>query len=429
MAFAAPSVKRNKDTFEISEGVNDEILTQIKAEMGEVDAAKLGFRLRKSKEEDLAALCKAYPNMVSINIGDKEITSIAPLAGLKGLQSITMSGTMVEDLTPLAGLTEMLEIDIAGDALTTPDLKWMSGMTKLTKITIKAPEKTRTLTSFEGIPSLPNLKKVEINGAAPADFTPLVTALPALEEAMFRNTIIKDLAPLAKLENLKDLRLSGSTVKDFSPLAGCPKLQKFYFGSTKESDYSTIGKLTQVREMSTEMNKLDNISWVESLPNLKILSVHAENVKDYSPIVKSNVEQLTIWNMSDVDLGTLSGAGSLKLLKLQNLRKPVGFEALASLVNLDELTIIEMKDCVIDLGFLSKLTELRKLWVSKSEVSNFDAVAVCEKLSRVQVTDNTGITSLAPLKKLPNLRDLMVTKGAFPDAEFSGFNEKIRISR
>jgi hypothetical protein len=133
--------------------------------------------------------------------------------------------------------------------------------------------------------------------------------------------------------------------------------------------------------------------------------------------------------MSDVDLNTLSGAVSLKLLKLQSLNNPIGFEALASLVNLDELTIIEMKNCVIDLGFLSKLTELRKLWVSKSEVSNFDVVAGCEKLSRVQATDITGITSLAPLKKLPNLRDLMVTKGAFPDAEFSGFDEKLRISK
>jgi len=61
-AFAVPSVKRSNNTFTIEEAVNDDILAQIKAEIGKVDQAKLGFILKKIANDDLARLCAAYPN-------------------------------------------------------------------------------------------------------------------------------------------------------------------------------------------------------------------------------------------------------------------------------------------------------------------------------------------------------------------------------
>jgi len=354
------------------------------------------------------------------------------LAGLKSLQKMDIGVRAVEDLMPLAALTEVRELKVQSDpgfgVLTTPDLKWMSGMTKLTKIDITVPYgKRHPLVSFEGIPSLPGLKRIDFMGAA-ADLTPLVQALPALEIVVLRSGIFHDLAPLVKLGNMKELSLIGSEIKDFSPLVGCPKLKTINIGSVKGADYSDLGKLTQVTEIHSGV-VLEDISWVANLPNLKKLYFFNEQVSDYSAITKINLEDLTIRNnRTHVDLSTLNGAASIKIIWLSNTDKISGFEALGTLVNLESLKIEFMKDRdPIDVGFLSKLVELKTLNLEDSIVKNFDAVAGCAKLETVILKKTQGVTSLAALKKLPALKTVEVTKGAFSDAELSGFAEGVKV--
>ena len=428
-AHAAPAVKLSKNTFEIVEAVNDDILAQVKTLMDKVDQGQLGFSLNKITDADLAKICAAYPKMASITIlPSPGVTSLAPLAGLTGLQSIKLyAGAKVADLTPLAGLTEMQSLDLDGREFATPDLKWMSGMTKLTRISIKGDDKKRPLTSLEGIPSLPGLKEIWLQSAAPADLTPLVKALPALEKITLWWCTIQDLAPLTQLSKLKDLNLYGSKVKDFSPLAGCPQLQTLTYYATKESDYSTLGKLTQVRELKGGLTNLNDISWVASLPSLRKFDVFSELVKDYAPLGKTGVEHFTIWNMREpADLSQLSGAVSLTFLRVADT-KAGGFAGLASLVNLQTLELAKLQD--VDLAFLSKLAALTKLNLSECKVSNFEAIAQCAKLETVDLTKVTGVTSLAALKGLPNLKSITVPKGAFPEPELSGFAVKVRIDQ
>ena len=55
------------------------------------------------------------------------------------------------------------------------------------------------------------------------------------------------------------------------------------------------------------------------------------------------------------------------------------------------------------------------------------SAAQCAKLVDVSIdAKTTGITSLAALKKLPNLRYVTVGKGMFPNAELAGFCEGLR---
>lgn len=482
VAQAAPSVKRNNNSFAIVEGVNDEILAQIKAEMGEVDQKKLGFALKTITDADLAKLCAAYPGMDGLTIeASKELTSIAPVAGLKGLRGIKLSGNnKVADFTPLAGLTEMLVLDLAAEEMG-PDLKWMSGMTKLTRIGIRA---GGNLTSLEGIPSFPTMKEVTINSGNFADLGPLVTALPGLEKVNLQHNTIADLTPLASLANMTKLDLYGAKVKDFSPLAGAAKLRELNYYSTRDSDYSTLGKLTQVENLQGGLTRppLADISWVANLPNLKTFRMFAEVVKDYSPLSKAKVEHLTIWNMQEpVDLNGLAGAVSLTYLRLWGINKEVSnFGGLAGLVNLKELIIddVNQKNGTVDLafaksltkvetltlaggnflntngleglgkltkltcskinkvgdkpfdfGFLAKIPELTSISIEDGNVANLEAIAACEKLRSVTLRKVPGVTSLAALKKLPNLTSLTVSKDAFPEAELSGFGEKVKVSQ
>ncbi len=67
--------------------------------------------------------------------------------------------------------------------------------------------------------------------------------------------------------------------------------------AVKDADFNTLGKLTQVKELKGGLTRLDNISWVAGLPNLKKFDVFAEYVTDYSPLAKSKVENFQIWSM------------------------------------------------------------------------------------------------------------------------------------
>ena len=476
--YAAPTVKRTKNTFAIEEAVNDDILGTIKAEMGQVDQQYLSFALKKITNDDLAKLCAAYPGIDGLTIeNSKDLTSIAPVAGLKGLRGIKLGDTKVADLSPLAGLTEMQVLELSGKELG-PDLKWMSGMTKLTNIGISA---GKALVSFEGIPQLPKLQRIKLNSAAPADLTPLL-ALPALTSIDFNSCTINDISPLAKLANLTDLNLYGATISDFGPLSEAPQLKKLTYYATKGSDYSTLGKLTQVENLQGGLTDLADIAWVENLQNLKELRVFAELVEDYTPLAKTKLEKLTIWNMKKpTNLAQLSGATSLKYLKLWGLKDVSGFEGLGSLVNLEEfiidglnkekgsadlsfikgltkiktlnlrgatltnvdglasLSVLKKLDATelnaregdpaLDLSFLAKLGALESLDLSKSRVSKFEAVADAKALTSVTLTEASGITSLAALKQLPKLKNLTVSKDAFPAAELSGFAETVKINQ
>ena len=430
VAVAEPSVKLTRNTFEITEGVTDAVLAKIKEDIGKVNKAELGFELKKIKTADLEKICAAYPGTGSLAITDsKEVDSLAPVAGLKDLRSIKTSGIKASDLTPLAGLTGLTRLDVGGDEFA-PDLKWMSGLTKLTYLAVRSGKK---LTSFEGLPALPALTSATLSGAEPADLTPIVTSLPNLKSLSLTGCIIKDLTPLTGLAKLDDLSLYGVTVKDFTPLAKCPKLRKLTYYATKDADYATLGTLTQVEELQGGLTKLADISWVEKLPNLKQLLLFSESVKDYSPLAKTKIEHLTIWDMKvPLDLTSLSGAKTLTYLKLWGFDKGVtAFEALGALVNLKELVIegVNRKEGNVDMAFLKTLASLEQLNLRECKAVNFDAVADCAKLVSVDVYKSTDITSLAPLKKLPALKAVTVKKGTFPDEELSGFGTGVKVNQ
>jgi len=429
-AVAAPSVKFSYNTFTVTEGVNDAVLAQIKADIGKADKAKLSFKLEKITNEDLARFCAAFPDAPELEVSDsKDLDSFAPVASLKNLRGFGMSRTKVADLSPLAGLTQLERLDLTGDAFG-PDLKWMSRLAKLEYISLYGGDK---LVSFAGIPALPALKRAAFMNAAPADLTPLVTALTGLTELKLNNCTLKDLTPLASLAKLDELNLYGAKVKDFSPLAGCAKLRTLNYYATKDSDYSTLGKLTQVEDLQGGLTDLADIAWVAALPNLKKLRVFAENVTDYTPLAKAKVEHLTIWNMKkNVDLTQLSGATSLTYLKVWSMDKGVsGFDGIGALVNLKELIIntVNKKEGDVDVAFLKTLVNLEKLELYESKILNFDTVASCAKLTDVNLVKSTGITSLAALKKLPALKSLTITKNVFPADELEGFDPKVKITQ
>ena len=474
--LAEPSVELDDSTFTVKEAVNDQILAQIKADLGKVEnMAELAFELEEISNEDLAKICGLCPQMVNLEVSSEKVTDLSPLAKLSNLKELLLE-VAATDFSPLKGLTGLTKISAESPKMG-PDLTWMSGMTKLEYVTIDS----ETELSLVGLPTLPQLEEAMFLNAKINDLSPLVQAMPGLQTIELRGATIADLSPLAKLASLTDVNLYGATVKDFSPLAACPKLEKLTYYGTESADYSTLGKLTQVTELNGGLTKMNNINWLAGMTNLRIFDVFAEYVTDYSPLSKSKVEEFQVWNMR-VPVGDVAAIGqtvSLRKLTFWDVEGASNSKSLSNLINLERITIQgynkkggeafdmnaaakwdkvkkaafedatfvnsdglagmkaieDLRICKanlkaekgLSLAFLGKLSTLKNLHIDQCKISNPEALAQCTSLTNVRITKTEGMTSLAPLHKLPNLKRVTVSKGVYPEAELKGFGPNVKV--
>ncbi len=459
-------------------GLTDDGVTQIRQELGNIDRDAFIY-LQDIKNEDLVKFCQNFPDITCIDISSKKgmLTSIAPVAGLKNLKNFVLAAESVADMSPLAGLTKLNKLDVSSKSMG-PDLKWMTALTNLKTLTLKGGP---ALTSLEGFPALTGNPRVTISSASPKDLSPLQN-LPGTNLSLSYCTI-SDLTPLAKMPNLSALDLYGATVKDFSPLANCPKLKKLTYYAVNNADFSTLGTLKQVVELKGGLTRLDNIAFVAHLPALRPFDVFAEYVPDYSPLAASKVEKFQIWQMRVPvgDLGVVGKATSLKELRLWSVDGATNSAGLAGLTNLKTFTITsnynkksgepfdmacakgwgqlqEMSIAntnVVNAADMAALASLKKLTLSKvntagnpfslagvgkldklqyiqindSQLVDFEALAGCTELASLDIKGSKGVTSLASIKALPKLKKVVVSRGAFPDAELGGFAAGVKIEQ
>ena len=370
--LAEPSVEID-DEATISEGIDGKVERELKKASG-----LKKFVLQECGDADLAKLCALFPDMEDLQVNDGEnIRNLAPLAGLKKLRTLGLSDCAATDLSPVAGLTGLTTLHVQAAMR---DLAWMEKLVNLTMVTVGS----ENLTSLKGLPRLPGLTRIVISGGAPNDLTPIVEALPSLENLALRDMTLPDLTPLTKLSMLEDLDLYGSKLKDFSPLAGCPRLVKLNYYGTEGADYATLGKLSQVRELEGGLSKLKDIAWIAHLPNLKSFFMFSEAVQDFSPLAKTHLESLKLWKMS--------------------------------------------RGAPVDLAHVAGIAGLRELEIHDMEVTRFEALSACTSLQKVTVTDVQGAGDLAALKKLPALK-LVVVDEDMPEAALKGFAPGVKVTR
>ncbi len=481
-AFAEPSYEVSQSSIKFEEAVTADMIEKVNSEMLEKKSVqeKVSFRLSKIKDADLEAFVAAYPQATDINISSSEdLTSIAPLAKLKNLKNLRLNAEKVTDLSALSELTA-LELIIADYNAEGKDLKWMTKLNKLNTVELVA----TGLTSLEGIVSSQTIKKIKIEAAILANLDLMVNAMPNIEVLNIRYSKVDDLSSVQALANLKELNAYGASIKDFSPLAGNPKLETISYYAVKDADFSSLGKLKQIKTFDGGLTSLASIDWLQDMPNLKSIDFFAEYVTDYTPLKNApNLEKLKFWSMRTPlgDLAFLATLPNLKELTIDSMEGVTNFEALALAQKLEDITLRDinekdktsaaltslaklpnMKDIYIDGAYIENidvkglqllhslviseanmgenqnaldlsnvkdLPELRKLDLSESNVTNFNALSNMPILSTLNLTKTKGITDLSNLKAFPKLTSLTVSKDAFTEEQLAVLPETVKITQ
>ena len=125
------------------------------------------------------------------------------------------------------------------------------------------------ITNLEGLQYFVNLKLADINENKIADLAPIAD-LPVLEDLRLNdNPNITDISPLKNLPKLKRLQFGKNKVTDFSALATAPMLEQLYINSVKgKLNLASLSGLTKVTSLNLNGNglKSDSFGPIKNLP-------------------------------------------------------------------------------------------------------------------------------------------------------------------
>lgn len=193
-----------------------------------------------------------------------QVTNISPLAALKHLKSVNLSGTFtwkhngkLVDLSPLEGMPiESLEV---------------------------------TSTLVEDLSPLRNapLTFLRVDNTNVTDLSPVRNA--KLTRALIHNTMISDLTPFRGMA-LTFLHMANTQITDLSPLSGMP-----------------------LEDLRCQYCGIKDMKVLEGMP-LHTLEIHGNPITDLSPLANSPMQYLNIYKTSITDWSPLKTMQHLKMV-------------------------------------------------------------------------------------------------------------------
>ena len=195
------------------------------------------------------------------------------------------------------------------------------------------------------------------------------------------NCEITDVAPLAKLTQLKSLYLSNNQIIDVAPLANLTQLKSLYLSSNQIIDVAPLANLTQLTKLNLDRNQIIDVAPLANLTQLKSLSLISNQIIDVAPLAKlTQLKSLSLGSNQIIDVAPLAKLTQLKSLSL-------------------------ISNQIIDVAPLANLAQLKGLSLTSNQISDVAPLANLVQLTELSLNGNQ-IIDIAPLAHLTQLERL-----------------------
>lgn len=403
----------------------------------------------QSQIQNLAPLAE-LTHLRSLRCSDTQIKSLAPLANLKRLNFLRCSNTGIASLKPLANLSELERLHIEKT-----NIKSLDGLQKLANLRILLCNDTK-ISSLEAIESVPKLETVYCdNSGITAKLankymkshpkTLVIYESKALESwwtslskewkrfftqqikaskkpskiqlqkmvnidkiDLSKSPLIKTLAPLKMLINLKELNAPSSKISDLSPLADLIDLQKLNLERTQITSLAPLKTLNSLEILNIENTKIQDLLPLSDLTALKFVyadftGINAQKARAFYQthpysLLTYHTGQLRRWFTRLAPQWKEVFHASVKLDKLPNKKQ------LHHLANLKSIKIMD-KSSIKDLTALKMLSELTELEFSNTQVSDLQPLTALKHLTVLKCPRNP-IATLHAVKEMASLKEL-----------------------
>ena len=284
-----------------------------------------------------------------------------------------------KDLSDLKHLTALKKLVIEkGPA---GQLEHIAKLEKLDELTIT--ETAVLADELQLIGKLPALKKLTLKQCSLSTVANLDLAKGLVYLDLSGNAI-RDIRPLAELQNLEELNLTQNALNDLQALVPLKELTALYVGSNELTTLSPLSDLTKIRLLDVSNNLLTDLTGITQYTTLEELNISKNKITDISVLGgNTGLVELNVAENSIVDISVLAELTKVKVLDFSNNR-------VAALPKLD-------KNCA-----LSSFNGAQNL------LTSIDALAGLEHLNYINVEYNVGITSISKLATCPRLVKLDV---------------------
>ncbi len=232
-----------------------------------------------------------------VQLSDEDFATLATMTELKSLK-FKMDG--IVDFQWLEGLTNLENLELSGKEAIYTSLDFLSGLTKLTSLTLPAKAISVPTYDISALAGLTNLTSINISKDI-QDLTPL-QGLTELETLCIENGQIQpslsfpSLEPLKNLTNLKKLRLSWMAYREYHETC------------TEPFDFTLFEPLINLQELSVYVDgwnmdgnrvvpNFSNLSALSNLKDLRSLTLCVAGLTDISPL--RDLEKLEFASITD----------------------------------------------------------------------------------------------------------------------------------
>lgn len=331
--------------------------------------------------------------------GINEIISLEPLCELSDLVWLDVSGTSVEDLSPVRNLNK-LEVLRANSTLV-EDLSALKY-----NLLLKELEVSNTgVEDLSVLAALRNLEKLNVANTSVSRLTHLKNC-PDLTTLNLSGSRINNIGVLQDLVTLKNVDISNTVVRDLSPLANLKDLQSLNISGAAVSNLEALSELDNLRELYCSNTAIRDLSPLKSHRRLSKIYCDHTNIHDAeaSAFTKDNPFTLVIFDTEALkswwnNLPIYWKAVFSKQIKVDS--EPTT-EQLHQIINLQELDL-SGNSFMQSLMPVSRLTNLRTLNISNTDISNLFAIQSLANLESLNIA-HTYVGDLKPLQEMTNLK-------------------------
>ena len=425
------------------------------------------LRFTKNSVSDLSALA-GLVNLKRLSLKSNSVSDVSPLSGLESLEILHLAGNRITNTSVLAGLvsnlTQPLDIvvfpdrnlevlvreslrifeGLADDEMLTPEfmalltrvyahtvtpvIRSLGGLEHATNleelIFLNTQHARRDLTPLAG---LAHLTRVELEGRSSALETLL--SLPSLSTLRLRSAGLTDLTTLSELTGVQTLQLTfNGNLRDLTPLANMENLRRLtVVGSYRSSDpwdltaadalsdISPLSALENLTYLSLDYNGISDLSALSALANLEELFLKHNNISDVSPLV--GLTGLTKLRL----LGNpVANASALYPLTQQDTPVDIDIDVPEPVVEVPDAALASVLRTTLELAEDADITEsdmveLTSLDASSQGITDLTGLEYATNLTELVLDENTGLGDVSKLSGLTNLTSLALKNTGLTD--------------
>lgn len=305
-------VQRFRNAIEGSQvGMSEEFIAYGKAQDRITNAAQTEAVYLDFTDKDFRALNRLPPEIANLkglqtlDLSNTQIDDIAPLASLWNLRTLDLCKTPIADIAPLTGLTELQNFLLNDTQVT--DLAPLLGLKALHNLRL-----ARTLIAdVKSLANLTGLKTLDLSNLRIIDLTPL-TGLKGLQRLELAYTPTKDLGPLAVLTSIEWLDLSGIQKPDFKVLSSLKNLKHLELGLSNITDLAPLAELKWLRGLRLARTPITDLAPLAVLTALEWLDFTHTQINNLVPLAgATELKSIDFRNTQITDLRPIAGLSKL----------------------------------------------------------------------------------------------------------------------